>query len=75
MGNGEFYHAENSQGGHPGCWLWHALSSGDEGDAEGDAADCRQADDSIHRGGGVGEWNRGDSDHQRPCEAGNRGPL
>ncbi len=37
------HHAEDSQGSHPGCWLWHAFFSGDEGDAEGDAADCGQA--------------------------------
>ena len=32
-----------------GCWLWHALSPGDQGDAEGDAADPEQAADPVRR--------------------------
>lgn len=51
---GDFY-AEDSKGGHPCCGIWNAFFAGDEGDAEGDAANRRQADDSVHRGGGIGE--------------------
>lgn len=72
---GGIFYAEDSKSGHSSCGIWHAVFAGDEGDAEGDVADCRQADDPVHRGGGIGEWNRGNPDHQRPCEAGNRGPL
>ena len=51
---GDFY-ADNSKGGHSGCGIWNAFFAGDEGDAEGDAADRRQADNPVHRGGGAGE--------------------
>ena len=37
---GDFY-AEDSKGGHSSCGIRHAVFAGDEGDAEGDAADCR----------------------------------
>lgn len=53
-GGGECY-AENSQGSHSGSWLWHAIFTGDESDAERDAADRGQADDPVHCGGGSGE--------------------
>lgn len=49
------FYAENSKGSHSGCGIWHEVFAGDEGDAEGDAANRRQADDSVHRGGGIGE--------------------
>ena len=49
-------YAEDSKGGYPRCGIWYAVFAGDEGDAEGDAADCRQADDPVHCRGGAGEW-------------------
>lgn len=52
---GGIFNAEDSKGGHSGCGIWHAVFAGDEGDAEGDVADCRQADNPVHRGGGIGE--------------------
>lgn len=72
---GGIFNAEDSKGGHSGCGIWHAVFADDEGDAEGDAADCRQADNPVHCRRGAGERDRGDPDHQRSCEAGNRGPL
>lgn len=55
VGDGECYYAKNSQGSYTGGWLWHAIFTGDESDAEGDVADRGQADDPVHCGGGSGE--------------------
>lgn len=71
---GDFY-AEDSKGGHSSCGIRHAVFAGDEGDAEGDAADCRQADHPVHRRGGARERHRGDPHRQRPRQARHRGSL
>ena len=39
--NGGRVYAENSQGSYTGSWFWHAVFTGDESDAEGDAANRR----------------------------------
>lgn len=48
-------YAEDLKSGHPSCRIWHEVFASDEGDAEGDAADCRQADNPVHCRRGAGE--------------------
>ena len=64
-----------AQSGHPRRRPRHALSAGDQGDPEGDAADRRRPDAAADRRGGGRRRHRGDRARHRARQVLDRGPL